>query len=445
MGDTHAPWSAERKKWVAAGLFAVSILAVVASIVGLLAQPDAARPSASESTSSETPAAPSTTGIRVTPPVVYPTTIPGCETVDPPPDNLGLGSWASFGGSQSYDNPKFPWFSDRKAVAMSNAIRAALPASVEVEFASPTGEFLFGPIIDFEEPTDVPEGLSGWTDASGQLLRGDVQAQLWVQVRQADNVPPPCIAGALDERRTLADGAVLDISDDWSEFIDERTTTRSVVAYFPDGTRLRASMTKNESTADANDDFPLTVDELVAIAVSPGLRVTTPIPDGTSEPPISCSVADGGDGTNITREDVRRLNEALESHWRANPIEDIALDRPIRSLQLADNSRAGVCGTWTVVTPGREGQLSLSIVQGQPLPEEKDVYDPEYSTAPTVLETLDDGSVVTATESEGQQYISVARTLPSGVQVTASSRGLNPLSIEQLRSIAEAPGLEMTR
>ncbi len=70
----------------------------------------------------------------VTPSAVYPTAIPGCESVEAPEED----SFFSYilDGSDTYDDPRFPWFSSVKAAAMSEAVKQALPKDVELKFAS---------------------------------------------------------------------------------------------------------------------------------------------------------------------------------------------------------------------------------------------------------------------------------------------------------------------
>ena len=461
MGE-HTPWTAQRKQLTAAALFGASAIAVGLIVVG--ATIDNTGPSTSLQTPSTTTQPPSpTTGTYVTPSVTYPTTIPGCDVVEPPASGEAY-SWIRMGSpNMSYDNPKFPWFSGPKAVAMSEALRAVLPSNVEVEFADPDRELQFGPIEDEPEPPPADSGITfenpelppelvanlyGWTRATGTLVRGDAAGELTVNVRQADNPPPPCVAGSLIERRTQGDGTVVDIQDTWSEYDGQRTLSRSVDTYSPDGTRVTASVgdvrgSEPDPALRNSGEIPLQIDELVALATAPGLRVTTPAPPGTGLPQADCSVSDDGDGRDLTRDDVRELNDVLDDYWRAHPISGVTLDRPLGSLQLASGSRTALCQTLRV----NGVETRFTVIPGQSLPEEVDVHDPAYEAAPQIFATLSDGSVVTvdATTPYASPRPGITVTRPSGTQITVLSEGASPLTRQQLQDLASIPGLDLPR
>ena len=67
-------------------------------------------------------------------------TIPGCDVVEAP-DGRAVAFYQAL--EESYDNPRYPWFSGRKATALSDALAAALPAGTDIEFPS-AGTSAFG-------------------------------------------------------------------------------------------------------------------------------------------------------------------------------------------------------------------------------------------------------------------------------------------------------------
>ena len=446
MGDSFAPWSVRRKQLAAIALFAVSVVAIAATVAGLTTGPGNDTSADIETALAEPPTP--TMAVVVTPSVAFPTTIPGCDKVDPP-DEESFG-WASFSSSSGYDNPKYPWFSGPKAVAMSNAVRAALPTDVEVEFASPAEELLFGPISD-PDVSQIPEDWQatalGWTNATAGLKLGDERGRIWVQVRHGDNPPPPCVAGQLDERRTLPDGTVVDLDESWRETDGHRSTTRTVSAYLPDGSRIHANAgdeipTETDPAKRYSGTVPLTLDQLVGIVTAPGLRVSTSVPEGTPLPPESCSTP-GGDGRKLTRDDVAKINRSLDEFART--FAGITFDRPLGSLQLADYGRTSLCQILFVTTPGRESRISFMVDPGQSRPEQPDVYDPNYDSN-TTLNTLPDGAVMETGRHEFErEATTVTVTKPSGTKVRISSTGTGALPIDQLQALATAPGLELPR
>ncbi|SNS99715.1 hypothetical protein [Rhodococcoides kyotonense] len=152
-------------------------------------------------------------------------TIPGCDEVVQPEDMQRINY--AFVGADSYDDL---WFSEEKATAMSDALAGALPADAVVE-----------PPLSFDSDAT----------AHGTVSVNGNSGQLTVRVWQSDEPAGPCFAGYVDERRSLSDGTVLDISGE------------RVIAYVPDGSRI-----------DVNADNVFTVKQLTDIATTPGLRVS---------------------------------------------------------------------------------------------------------------------------------------------------------------------------
>ncbi|QII05727.1 hypothetical protein BH93_10405 [Rhodococcoides fascians A25f] len=180
-------------------------------------------------------------------------TIPGCDEVTQPED-LHRVNFA-YVPNGSYDNADYPWFSRAKAAAMSDALAGALPRGATVEPDSMGPSLVFGPIS-----SSPGGGISGGdTSANGFLSMGSVEGGLTVTVSKSDQPPGPCFAGYVDERRTLADGIVVDISGG--------EKNRRVQAFVPDGSRI-----------DASSAGLLTVEQLMDIVTAPGLRVSVPVP-----------------------------------------------------------------------------------------------------------------------------------------------------------------------
>ncbi|WFR73166.1 hypothetical protein P9209_05110 [Prescottella defluvii] len=448
---------------VAAWTFGLSLVSVVATgvvVAGLLHSPEPELTTAlpTTTTTSAAPEAPEFT--YVTPSVTYPTQIAGCDVVEPPAHTESFG-FVSFGDS-GYDNPDYPWFSGPKAGSMSQALREALPAGVEMEFASPDRSLIFQPITSDDDMTTSDESgdveLSGDTAAYGTLLRGDTRGSLSVSVRASTDPVPPCVAGQLDARRVLADGTVVDVLDTWSETNGVRTLSRSTHAYVPDGTRVSAYST-DAGHLDGNQTnggtVPLTIDELVSIVTAPGLRVTTPVPPGTGTPPQSCyPPVEEGSGPTIDHATAQRLGTVLA----AVPLDGVTLDRPLE-LWPTEYDDSAVCQTVRVTTPGQESTLEIAITGGQDLPASDPA--PSYDGLITTYRRTPDGTLIEHSQHsstgvsmrggseatyETRRIVSVTR--PSGTLIRVASAADSPampLSFEQLDAIALAPGIEVPR
>ena len=364
----------------------------------------------------------------VSEPVEYPVEISGCTSVQPPPAENGIMRYSSAivgGETPSYDNPSYPWLTAEKASAMSDAVRAALPADVTVALAPPSSSFVFQPVEDFGDTG--PQGAIPTTSAYGQLVREGVSAYTTIAVGPADAGVPDCVAGNLDFRTTTSDGTVVDTLDTWYEERGSRTYWRSAVAYHADGTRVSVSLTGDDLTA-----LPLGADEAAAIAARPDLALSTPAPAGMPAPRQDCSVyaaSSTGTARDVRQESVDAANAALTATWASIPNAP-TLDRPIGSL-VPDGFTSGVCTDLDVV--GARIGLSLSVIGDQPLPTPVDPYDPDAAYGPLpVTRTLPDGSVM-QTEDAGiteglvsengttRVSRSVTLTHPDGVQVSARS------------------------
>ncbi|MDV7090780.1 hypothetical protein GXW84_38805 [Rhodococcus sp. IEGM 248] len=389
-------------------------------------------------------------------PAQYPAQIPGCDVVEPPsdPERVNVATV----GSGEYDNPRYPWFSGAKAAAMTQAAVDALPNAVELVFASPSQSLQFEPIADYD-PSDFPqegdaELFSGSTNARGSVVRDGHVGSLTVDVRAWDRPVLPCVAGAVDRRNTRPDGTVLDLLDTWYEINGARILERTVVAYLPDGTRVVATASDADSTDPRagtrhSGHIPLTLDELTEIATTPALAVSAPVIPAVPLMP-SCGADTDGNGPELTREKVTRLDRALEARWATMPgNSDLTLDRPIGSLRLTDFGKDNVCEVITVVSPtGAAGRLDIAVVSGRSAPSPQDEYLNEINPD-RITTTSPDGSTVTRADypaNGGSAYFSI--TLPSTQQVIISTTPVGeytvPVTLEQIEYLATAPELDLS-
>lgn len=378
--------------------------------------------------------------------------IPGCETVRLP-ETGGEQSIQSFIGESKYDNPRFPWFGARKAMAMSRAAIAALPSRAELQFARPTESLIFQPITDFGDP--VP---SGSTNAYGDIVTGVARGRLQIVVGKGSGSVPPCVDGYLDERRSLPDGTVVDVLETSQEADGVRTISREATAYVSDGSHVRAIADDRigEDQEGRSGLVPLGIDDLVHIASSPGLRVSAPVPPGTPEPPPDCGFSVGSaTGVPVSGDQARRLDAVLAAA-------DFPGARP-GPLRLSDDFAGVLC----TVVPGPDpaAELDISIIGGQPLPVEGRP-DPSFGP-PMSFRRLADGSVVQTDDSfaappgedpEGsypRRSRTVIVTRPTGTRITVRSLAAptvvaggptfsaSPVDLARLEAIALTPGLTL--
>ncbi|OCH83450.1 hypothetical protein [Gordonia sp. UCD-TK1] len=440
--------SASKRAWTYA-LALVSVVALAFVVVGLVlppTDPELTTPSPASSATEHSDSAAVKTPVVVSEPVDPNAPIPGCTVVEAP-DQSGYTAYTGM-GQPTYDNPQFPWFNGPKATAMSTALVNALPVEAEIEFASPEQSFVFQPIIAFGEPDPEPRGF---TSARGVLINGEGRGAVSVDVRRASAPVPSCVAGQLDERRTLPDGVVVDVHDTWQEVDGVRALSRTARAYVPDGSWIiaRADDAIGGSRQDHSGSIPLTVDELVRIVRDPGLRVSTPVDPGTPAPMENCESSFGSyNGQSVTREQARELDAVLATV-------DLGSTRLPPLVPVGSPAEGMLCTG--VADLGDGVALEITIVGGQPRPSgERPV--PGRGSEKT-QRTLLDGTVVETdvvrqsrpSTTDPRQQIretthSAVVTRPTGSRVSVSSTAASPtepLSIQELETIALTPGLEL--
>lgn len=162
--------------------------------------------------------------------------IPGCDEVVQPEEMHRINCAFVVGN----DYPEGTWISEAKASAMTSALRGALPEGTAV-------------VPDEAWPPLVFEPAGNDLTATGKIVMDGVVGDLTVAVRESDEPAGPCFAGFVDERRTVDDGTVIDIS------------AHRVLAYATDG-----------SAIDVNSRHVLTPEQLVVIATTPEFRVSAP-------------------------------------------------------------------------------------------------------------------------------------------------------------------------
>ncbi|MBF6440167.1 hypothetical protein [Nocardia cyriacigeorgica] len=433
--------------WTTA-LVCVAIVAGGVIVGGLLHEPQTELTTAPPTTTSVAPQ-PTEQHTYVTPPVTYPTQIPGCAVVEPPGEG-GLFGWAAV-NEFGYDNPAYPWFSGPKAVAMSAALQQSLPEEIDLGFV-PVGESLFfQPILGDPDASPEAAKFGGFTHAQSTILRGDRTGSLSVTVRGSGDPVPPCVAGQLDERRVLDDGTTIDLDDTWSETDGVRTLSRTVTAYVPDGSRVTATATDAPNGGEPTGSVPMTMDELIAVATTPGVRVSAPVPAGTPDPPETCSTSEVQ--TPVVDEATARRWGAVLAGVR---LDGLVLDRPLGDLRPGGYGSGGVCQEVRVSADGQQSRLSvvITIGQGEPTVPQR----PSESGDRVVTQReLPDGTVVESVESttavarSGVPATELLRgvivTHKSGNRIQVTSRAeapAQPLSTAQLEAIALAPGLEVS-
>jgi hypothetical protein len=328
---------------------------------------------------------------------------------------------------------------------MSSAVIESLPSGAELEWAGPQQSLVFQPISDFGDSDPEPKG---YTYASASLVNSDAKGSLFIQVQKNSAPIPACVAGYLDERRTMADGVVVDVHDTWQEVDEVRTLTRSAHAYAPDQSWIYASASDNFGVTqqEHSGKVPLTIDDLVRIVSDPGLRFSTPVPPGTPAPSEGCGDPFDDGGPAITREQARRLDAVLAT---------IDLGGKLPPLRPTDSTNGSVC-TSSSNAEAAAG-LEVSISGGHPLPTpERPV--PGSGNEKT-LRTLPDGTAVQSQRSfnsgskngDSEQSSravsnSVIVTRPAGTQISITSSASppgEPLSMATLESIALTPELEL--
>ena len=168
-----------------------------------------------------------------------PYTIPGFDEVVQPDGTRRIDY--AFVEDKRDAIPDYGWFSEAKALTMSDVLRSALPSTTEVlpySFHTPLHFLSFG-----SEAT-----------AQGLISFGGEEGDLTVVVQQSTEPAGPCIFGYVDERRPLGDGTVIDTSDG--------EHGRRARAYTPDGCLIDVSITG-----------AFTAEQLAGISAAPGLRI----------------------------------------------------------------------------------------------------------------------------------------------------------------------------
>ena len=326
-------------------LVIVSVVALGVVAAGLTAPADEPELT-SLPTISETPIPqPTPEYVYVTPEVDPSASIPGCDTVEAPTEP----SYSSFisTGEESYDNPSAPWYNGPKAHVMSEALMAALPSNISAANAP-----YFGPIPTSEGQGFVLDSADAWVQLSG----GENNESLSVGVGPRDSAEPPaCVAGQLDERRTMPDGAVVDTDDTWSETNGQRSYSRTATAYTPDGSVVSASV----YGGDDPDMLKLTLDDLVRIATDPALRVTAPVPAGTPGNATDCYAGwDDSPTASFSRDETRTLNDAL----RRADVAALAPTPPLGALHTSEFG-SGLCQTVNSIA----GKLTITVTRTMPV------------------------------------------------------------------------------
>lgn len=376
------------------------------------------------------------------------TTIPGCDDVVVSGSENVVGVIFQLGGG-SYDDPRYPWFSGRKATALSDALVSALPADTTIEFATPgtsafgtESAFRFGPVQGPTSDSSVDDGsvddlsMFASSTAAGLLIRDGRGADLTVTISKSTAGVPPCVAGSLDRREISADGTVVDIGESTSEDGDRTAVVRTATAYAADGTTLQANATQFVSS-----DEVMSMDDLISLVSSSDLRIGAPIPDGTRPLPLPCDARGGSqDGPAVTRADADRIGHALEQARIRSLRAVIAFEQPLAPMQRVAFADDSLCTAGRIVTPGSEGVVTVSITGGQLLPELPDKYDPAADRSVNTVR-LPDGSISERAKS-GARTVTVTR--PSGTRIRISSTSAGELvTVGNLESIATSPGLDL--
>ncbi|MBY4111545.1 hypothetical protein HQO82_20590 [Rhodococcus fascians] len=354
-----------------------------------------------ETSETPTPEPPQQEYVYVTPEVDPSASIPGCDTVEAPtePSYSSLIST----GEESYDNPSAPWYSGPKAHLMSEALMAALPSNV-----SASNSLYFGPIPTSEGQDFVLDSAN----ASVQLSRGENPEYLSVGVGPRDSAEPPaCVAGQLDERRTMPDGTVVDTDDTWSETNGARTYTRMATAYHSD----RSTVSVYLAGGDEENAFTLTLDDLVRVATDPNLRISAPVPPGTPGNVAECSAGwDDSSSASFSPDETRRLNDAL----RRADAAALGPTPPLGALHTSEFS-SGLCQT----VNSTAGQLTISVARAAP--------DNESDST-----TTEEPQLLSPDEYGPGSSVSVVT--PSGLEITVSTTELvqDPTLLENLSNTA---------
>lgn len=382
----------ERHSTAMTALIITSIVATGIVVAGLTTPPEEPELTVQPVTTTTEVPPPQPEYVVVTPDIEYPTTIPGCETVDKPVED-SYSSFISAGDRERYDNPVAPWFSGPKAHLMSQALRAALPS--ETEF--PQGRLpYFEPIPVYEGSEITIDSTSAYVDLTVDGKSGYIS----VGVGYEDGDIPPCVAGDLDKRETRDDGTVVDTQTTWQEVNGERTYQRSASAYRTDGSRISVYSTGGSD----EDSLPLTTDDLVRLITDPALAISAVPPPGTPGNVSDCGTSLlSGSAVMLTAEDLRKLNAAVQQADTGN----LVPSPPLGSFHTSSWG-GGVCQ----VVDSAAGALTITITDAP------DADPGQYGNGTTV-----------------------SFPTPSGLGITVSTE--NPWDPGILEALARTPGLDV--
>ncbi|MCZ4080033.1 hypothetical protein O1W68_18965 [Rhodococcus sp. H36-A4] len=390
--DEHA--APDRHSTLMMVLVVTSIIATGIVVAGLTATPEEPELTVQPVTSTVTPPPTPEEYVLVTPEVDYPQVIPGCTAVDEPEETLYSSLFVS--SVQSYDNPAAPWFSGPKAHLMSEALVRVLPGDTEFDDG----------VIPYFDPIPEREGAAeeevvDSTNATASISRNNRSGYLSVGVSQSTGSVPPCVAGNLDERRTMPDGTVVDTHDTWQEVNGERTSERSAFAYRTDGSWIAVYL----SAPGQQEDLPIPLDILADIATDPAFITSSAPPAGTPGNSADCGSSAFSDTTgSFTAPDISALNAALR---QANT-ESLAPSPSLGSLRTHHGG-----GALCQVVNSAAGQLTITIGDtAQP--------DPGRYTSGT----------------------SVSVPTPSGLTVTIATE--TPWDTAVLEQLASTPRLDLS-
>ncbi|WP_245721551.1 hypothetical protein [Nocardia crassostreae] len=185
----------------------------------------------------------------------------------------------------------------------------------------------------------------------------------------------------------------------------------------------------------------MAIDELVALVTDPELRISAPVPPGTSSPPEIC-LPFGISGAVIDQAQASRWNAVLAQI----PLDGVTMDRPLGAL-LPGEWGGGVCQAVQVTTPDRQSRLAIVISTEQPLPQEPNTsYGDARRRLPdgTVVETHEERSAAPASTPRTDRTVTVTRPSGTQIEISFADAPADLLPLAQLEEIALNPGLDVS-